>query len=679
MAGKPRIKIAITGDSKDLSQAVDKAEGKLKGFSSKLKGVGKIAGPLAALGAGAAAFSFLKEGTLDAQAMNSALANTESILKTTGGASGKTAAELAKVADKMEMKIGVNETEILEAQNVLLTFTNVAGQEFDKATGLAFDMSAVLGGDAKSASMQLGKALNDPIKGMTSLSRAGVTFTDEQKAQVKAMQEAGDMQGAQGVILKELEKQFGGTAEASADSTAKIGLMFGELREKVGGHIIGLIDKAMPYIQQFGEEMMPKIGDAMRRVGEVVGPIVEQIVAWFRDNWPTISAAVSSFGQTMGDVFTKIGEIVRAVWPVVQELISVALAKIIELVQTYGPQIKEMFSSIFETVKVVVETVVRVVRNLWERFGSHLVEKLQTAWNNIQQVLEGAIAIVTGIFDFIKAVLTGKWGDAWDAIKKILKGAWDIIVGLVKGAINVVSGIIGGVMAGISAAWGYVWGGIKSIAGGIWDWLKDKIGGAIGWVRDKISERVEAIKKLWSLAWSAVKTAASNIWDGIKNTISNAIDNIRNIINNVKGTFSGIFDGIANGAKSAFNLVANAWNNTVGRLSWTVPTWIPGIGGNTISAPQLPTFSTGTTQRYVSTSNPTYHTGDVVPGRGEKDVTVLGGEGIFTPAQMKALAPVDQTPARSGRPIVVQMVTPDGRVMAEQVLPGIVAIEKARR
>lgn len=88
---------------------------------------------------------------------------------------------------------------------MLLTFTKVSGKEFDKATGLAFDMAAVLGGDAKSASMQLGKALNDPVKGMTSLSRAGVQFTAQQKEQAKAMIASGDVTGAQGIILKELE------------------------------------------------------------------------------------------------------------------------------------------------------------------------------------------------------------------------------------------------------------------------------------------------------------------------------------------------------------------------------------------------------------------------------------------------------------------------------------------
>ena len=83
---------------------------------------------------------------------------------------------------------------------------------------MSVDLAQAMGGAPKDAAIQLGKALNDPIKGISALTRIGVTFTDEQKAQIKTMQEAGDMAGAQGVILAELNKEFGGSAQAAADA-----------------------------------------------------------------------------------------------------------------------------------------------------------------------------------------------------------------------------------------------------------------------------------------------------------------------------------------------------------------------------------------------------------------------------------------------------------------------------
>ena len=93
------------------------------------------------------------------------------------------------------------------AENLLLTFTNVRNEAgkgndiFNQTVRLGTDMSVALGVDAKAAAMQLGKALNDPINGVTRLTRAGVTFTEQQKKQIKALQESGDILGAQKVIL----------------------------------------------------------------------------------------------------------------------------------------------------------------------------------------------------------------------------------------------------------------------------------------------------------------------------------------------------------------------------------------------------------------------------------------------------------------------------------------------
>ncbi|MES2155937.1 MAG: hypothetical protein V4510_12455, partial [bacterium] len=62
--------------------------------------------------------------------------------------------------------------------------------------------------------IKVGKALNDPTKGLTALSRVGILFTDQQKKQIKALQKSGDLLGAQKIILKELGTEFGGSFAA---------------------------------------------------------------------------------------------------------------------------------------------------------------------------------------------------------------------------------------------------------------------------------------------------------------------------------------------------------------------------------------------------------------------------------------------------------------------------------
>jgi hypothetical protein len=79
-----------------------------------------------------------------------------------------------------------------------------------------------LGTDLKGSAVQLGKALNDPIAGVGALSRVGVTFTETQKDMIKTMVEAGNVAGAQTLILDELGKEFGGSAKALADPVTQL-------------------------------------------------------------------------------------------------------------------------------------------------------------------------------------------------------------------------------------------------------------------------------------------------------------------------------------------------------------------------------------------------------------------------------------------------------------------------
>ena len=102
--------------------------------------------------------------------------------------------------------------------NLLLTFTKIGKDIFPDATAAVLDMAAALGTDANSAAKTLGKALQDPIKGMTALRRVGVILTEEQERQVKALIKQNDLYGAQRIILGEVEKKYHGVAQAQADA-----------------------------------------------------------------------------------------------------------------------------------------------------------------------------------------------------------------------------------------------------------------------------------------------------------------------------------------------------------------------------------------------------------------------------------------------------------------------------
>ena len=82
-------------------------------------------------------------------------------------------------------------------------FREIGEQVFPQATQAAMDMSAVMGQDLQSSIVQIGKALNDPIAGVSALRKVGVQLTDQQQEQIKAFMASGDVMSAQKVVLNE--------------------------------------------------------------------------------------------------------------------------------------------------------------------------------------------------------------------------------------------------------------------------------------------------------------------------------------------------------------------------------------------------------------------------------------------------------------------------------------------
>jgi len=136
----------------------------------------------------------------------------------TNSAAGKSFDELAAQAKALTKETLFSDESIKNAQAITLTFTNIRDEVFDRTIPVIQDLSTVLGTDLKSTSIQVGKALNDPIAGISALSRSGVQFNDSQKAMIKTLVETNDVAGAQKIILDELEKQVGGTAKAAAEA-----------------------------------------------------------------------------------------------------------------------------------------------------------------------------------------------------------------------------------------------------------------------------------------------------------------------------------------------------------------------------------------------------------------------------------------------------------------------------
>ena len=176
-----------------------------------------------------------------------------------GAETEKVTNRLVDLANEQARLTGVNQNTIKESQALLLTFKDIAssadevGGAFDRATQLTLDMASAGFGSVTDNAKQLGKALNDPIAGLTALRRSGIQFTEAQQDQIRTLVESGQVLEAQNLILEEIENQVGGTAEATANSTDKMKVAFSQASESIGMALLPAVEALVPILIKFSD------------------------------------------------------------------------------------------------------------------------------------------------------------------------------------------------------------------------------------------------------------------------------------------------------------------------------------------------------------------------------------------------------------------------------------------
>jgi len=207
----------------------------------------------------AAAFAV---GVRETMALQKATAQTSAVLRSTGKAANVSGGHITKMADSLSRLTGIDDLAIREGQNLLLTFTNIRNEAgkgnkvFDQASRSLLDMATALGKEPRDAAIMLGKALNDPVKGITALTRAGVSFTQAQKDQIKTLTETGHRMQAQKIILGELRKEFGGSAAAYGGTFAGQMGKLKEQFEEIAMSIAVLLMPALTELANFASRAM---------------------------------------------------------------------------------------------------------------------------------------------------------------------------------------------------------------------------------------------------------------------------------------------------------------------------------------------------------------------------------------------------------------------------------------
>jgi len=422
-----KLSLVILGNAKSAVKSLGETGAAAQGLGSKISAFGKKAAVgFAAASAGAAAVGFaatkLVQGAEFAKQADDRLAAVAKSMNLFGAETGVVTDRLQKLADAQEFELGVTAETIKATQAKLMTFKNigqeadVVGGAFDRATTAAIDLSAAGFGAAETNAVQLGKALQDPIKGITALARSGVTFTDQEKEKIATLVRSGEMLAAQDTLLKAIETQVGGTAAATATSTFKISAAFGHVRDEIGtlllpafeGFANFMVGTVVPLASEFGTafqsggfaggvqfvasklqelftivvskvtEMFPKVVTALRELATAfvawVAPMIPKVIAALQSLVPKIATWLL---QTRGFIMNKLIEWGDAFFAWVTPIIPKLLSKLGEVVLSIGNYLlNTALPDLVERAQVLGDALVSWVSPMIRKLPSLLVDFL---------------------------------------------------------------------------------------------------------------------------------------------------------------------------------------------------------------------------------------------------------------------------------------------------------------
>jgi phage-related protein len=420
------ISVTISGNAAPLKKSVDEAEGTLSRFGGSAKKFG-LAAAAGIAAAGAAAVIVGKQLIAAGEAASTSNARIRQISESMGlfgDQAGAVTDRLVKLAEQTARNTGVDQNAIKATQAKLLTFGELAktagtvGGEFDRATKAAVDLAAAGFGEASANAVQLGKALQDPIKGITALAKSGVTFTEAEKARIETLVQSNQIGEAQRIVLDAIEKQVGGTAEATANASDRMRVAFSQVQEKLGGALLPiferftkfLIDDVFPAVQALGDKIIPIVSDALAKLGDFISnrvvPIVrDRLLPIFRE---IVTFIVERVVPTVMDLWKRVFTGLAGIFETVTKKIEENRANIDKLVRffrtlaefiigTVAPVLLKTLSVAFGIVAKAVGPVLDVVFALMGAFaslGSFLVKIAKSVVGTIEGMVNGVISLL---------------------------------------------------------------------------------------------------------------------------------------------------------------------------------------------------------------------------------------------------------------------------------------------
>lgn len=255
----------------------------------------------------------------------------------------------------------------------------------------------------------------------------------------------------------------------------------------------------------------------------------------------------------------------------------------------------ELFNSIstniigpaLESIQTMVTGVFDAIGQAWNKHGAGFLEKLGTFYDNIRSTITDIYeGIILPVWNLIKGVIDELWAES---LQPLVANLADAALEIGSCLLELYNEFIQPIVNWIAE---YIYPILVGVIDGLLGVVKTMISNATKILNGMITTLKGIIQFItgvftgnWKKAWEGIKNIFKGLWESLVNIVKSPI----NVI------ISGI-NALLKGLAAAVNSVVKAIN----KLSFTVPDWVPGIGGkkfgfnlSEVSAPQIPKLATG--------------------------------------------------------------------------------------
>jgi phage-related protein len=540
----------------------------------------RFAATLAVVGAGVIAFGISSVKSFEDS--QNKIAQTNAVLKSTAGIAGVTADSVDKLSKSLERQTKYSDEDVRSVENLLLTFTSIGKDIFPQATKTVLDMATALGEDTSSASIQLGKALQDPILGVTALRRVGVNFSEDQKKVIQNLVETGKKAEAQRLILKELNTEFGGSAAAAANTFAgKLAILkneFDDVKESIGQLIVkvaeplitallnwfdkvGGVDGALKSLREQFDKIKPYLPEI---AGAIIGLLLPAFLLFvgalartilLMSPWILLGEGIVIIAQRLGIKWSDVG-------------------KVLEKIKPFIDRVWQALTQIDDIARTLIER----VELLWTQF-THLSAIVIIAQHFQQELWPAIKAVASAITDS----LLPAWGQLWDAVVRL----WNALNPALMDALKIIAAVIGitlynAILFAIQ---------VLNVAVQVFSVVISVISNVINWISNLISWFGTLAARVGAVV-GAVISFFRNLIPATADVVNIVIGSFMRLYSSIIGLFVGaggwlvgagrnIIGGLINGILALAGALLNAVSAVsaqIGRFFAGAGNWLYGVG-----------------------------------------------------------------------------------------------------